>query len=137
VKDRSTIRQILNGTFEEQHDCWWDWFCTDRALVSKTKKLVGALRQIVLSPKIDIDKQYVFFKNNCPCYGDNKLYDDFRICDIKTGDVVYTIIPRDPFGKALVYAVKQWRDNTARTDNMEPVVKGNWEDVVKFFNATE
>jgi len=40
---------------------------------------------------IDTEKHFVFFKNNCP--GQGRLYDDFRICDIETGDVVFCVIP--------------------------------------------
>lgn len=131
-----SIREFLNGTFEQQHDAWYDWFCTDKALIKKTKTLVGLVRQIALSPKINIDKQYVWFKNNCPLYGDGKLYDDFRIADIDTGDVLYTIVPRDPHGNACVYDVKAYRAAGSGAQ-FNPIVSGKWDDVVKFFNAVD
>jgi hypothetical protein len=49
------------------------------------------VRKFIAKMNIDIDKTYVFFKNNCPGYG--SLYDDFRICDIESGDVIYTVAP--------------------------------------------
>jgi hypothetical protein len=125
------IRDILNGTFEQQLDCWYDWFCTDKALVNKTKTLIGLLHQIALSPRIDIYKQYVWFKNNCPMYGDAKLYDDFRISDMG-GDTQYVVVPRNPHGKACVYARESgpgWAS--------DPVVEGTWDDVVAYFNTVE
>ena len=70
---------------------WYDWFCEDDALGPKTKKLAVKLKQIMKSDKIDCEKSFVFFKNNCPMVG--TLYDDFRICNIKTGDVLLTITP--------------------------------------------
>lgn len=73
-------------------ELWWDWHCTERALPAKTKKLLNFLKQIAWSPKFDLTKNYVFFKNNMPMWG--SLYDDFRICDIKTEDVIFTIVPR-------------------------------------------
>ena len=41
---------------------------------------------------VDLDSTYVFFKNNCPM--DGPLYDDFRICDIESGNVLYTVTPK-------------------------------------------
>ena len=41
---------------------------------------------------VDLDSTYVFFKNNCPF--DGPLYDDFRICDIESGNVLYTVTPK-------------------------------------------
>lgn len=74
---------------------WYDWFCKDTALAGKTKKLYGKVKMISKSKKFDPEKVYVFFKNNCPCYG--KLYDDFRICEFDTpersGDVLFTVTP--------------------------------------------
>ncbi|MDR0390461.1 MAG: hypothetical protein LBH59_01025 [Planctomycetaceae bacterium] len=72
---------------------------------------------------------YVIFRNNCPVHG--RLYDDFRICDINTENVVYTIIPSSGHdsikGKAQVWGCEN--------DYNEPLVNGTWKDVQKFFGV--
>ena len=107
---------------------WYDWFCRDGSLRNKTYSLTRKLSQIVGSEKINIDTMYVFFKNNCPVVG--KLYDDFRICDMKTGDVIYTITPavgyKDTYGRSEVWGSKE-------NDFKEPIVAGTWNDVLFFF----
>ena len=56
------------------------------------------------------------------------LYDDFRICDLKTGDVQYTITPKYTVtGTAQVWGV----DN----DFDKPLVDGSWNDVKAFFGV--
>ena len=108
---------------------WYDWFCKDTSLVNKTKNLGTKFKSISNSSKINLDSQYIFFKNNCPCVG--SLYDDFRICDIKSGDVIYTIVPSSGYdsnkGTAEVYG----KEN----DFKEPLVSGTWEDVKQYFNS--
>lgn len=72
---------------------FYDWFCNDASLLNRSKSLFGKLKKIIpLLQNIDIDKNYSFFKNNCPVSG--PLYDDFRICDIESGNVIYTIVPK-------------------------------------------
>ena len=108
-------------------DLWWDWFCSEKALVNRGKNLLTKLIGIADSKKFDKHKCYVFFKNNCPVAG--RLYDDFRICDIETGDVIYTVVPSSGFdcfkGKAQVYG----REN----DFMAPLAEGTWKDIKKWF----
>lgn len=108
-------------------DLWYDWFCRESSLENKGKKLLQKLRTIADSKKFDNDKTYVFFKNNCPCIG--SLYDDFRICDIETGDVLYTVIPASGHkcnkGKAEVWG----REN----DFAEPIIEGTWREVKSWF----
>jgi hypothetical protein len=105
---------------------WYDWFCNNRSLASKTKMLGKRLKQIAKSPKVNCETSYVFFKNNCPLNG--PLYDDFRICDIKTGDVIWTITPRSGHtGKAEVWG----KEN----DFKEAIVQGSWKDVKEYFNV--
>ncbi len=70
---------------------FYDWFCKDTSLERKAKSLMPKVKKFIDKMKIDIDNTYVFFKNNCPGYG--SLYDDFRICDLKSGDVMYTVAP--------------------------------------------
>lgn len=74
---------------------WYDWFCNDSSLRNKTIKLGKILKRVLkaneVSKKFDPTKCCVFFKNNCPVYG--RLYDDLRICDIETNDILFTIIP--------------------------------------------
>ena len=72
---------------------FYDWFCKDSSLENKAKSLFSKVKTFLKhNPDIDLLTHYVFFKNNCPFNG--PLYDDFRICNIETGDVVYTVIPK-------------------------------------------
>lgn len=123
-----TISTILaNIDSYDVMDLWYDWFCRDTSLKRKGEALLKKLKVIASSDKFDNDKCYVFFKNNCPCYGN--LYDDFRICDKETGDVLYCVVPKSGFkrdeGRAQVYGV----DN----DFKEPLVEGTWRDVKAWF----
>lgn len=94
---REFIEKFNNGDFNSNNrsiQCdagWYDWFCRDSSLRNKTYKLTAKLKKIINSEKINQDTMYVFFKNNCPCNG--SLYDDFRICDRETGDVIFTVVP--------------------------------------------
>lgn len=131
---REFIKKFDNGDFNSNNrsvQCdagWYDWFCRDSSLRNKTYKLTAKLKKIINSEKINQDTMYVFFKNNCPCNG--SLYDDFRICDRETGDVIFTIIPalghESKFGQSEVWG---------RENNFEcALVEGTWKDVLKFFN---
>ena len=72
---------------------FYDWFCKPSSLRNKSWKLMKQVKTFLKhNPQIDLLTHYVFFKNNCPMNG--PLYDDFRICNIETGDVVYTVIPK-------------------------------------------
>jgi hypothetical protein len=76
-------------------DCFnfYDWFCKDSSLERKSWNLMKKVKTFLKhNPEIDLLTHYVIFKNNCPGWG--PLYDDFRICNIETGDVVYTVIPK-------------------------------------------
>lgn len=104
---------------------WYDWFCRDTALAAKTAKLGKLVKTIAASPRFKADECYVFFKNNCPLVG--SLYDDFRICDIKTGDVIFTVIPKEHrSGKCEVWGRGNDFDGPMFTAN-------KWSEVVEWF----
>jgi len=108
---------------------WYDWFCNDKALAGKTKSLGKKLKQIMKSPKVNCETSYVFFKNNCPMNG--SLYDDFRICDIKSGDVIWTITPH--CGHASKKGVAEVWGKENKFDG--PIISGTWQDVKNYFNV--
>ena len=108
---------------------WYDWFCRDTSLAAKTQKLGKKVLQLMKSSKIDTEKNYVFFKNNCPMNG--SLYDDFRICDPETGDVIYTITPSCGHNSNKGTAEVWGRENSF----FEPLVSGSWKDVKTFFGV--
>lgn len=136
---RIPIRQYLadyksgkyhSPDFRTQFDAGWsDCFCKMETLPRRTAALTRRLQSIVNSPKINIDTMSVFFKNNSPF--DGKLFDDFRICDIAAGNVIFTVIPKSGYrrseGRSEVYG----REN----DFDEPLVSGTWEDVQRFFEV--
>ena len=131
---REFIEKFNNGDFNSNNrsiQCdagWYDWFCRDSSLRNKTYKLTAKLKKIINSEKINQDTMYVFFKNNCPCNG--SLYDDFRICDRETGDVIFTVVPslghKSKFGQSAVWG----RENNFKC----ALIEGTWKDVLKFFN---
>jgi hypothetical protein len=137
ITDEITIREFIKNYDDGKYDSpdrgtqidagWYDWFCKDTSLVNKTHKLVKKLKQIIKSHKFSIDSTYVFFKNNCPMVG--SLYDDFRICDIKTGNVLYTITPRSGH-RSDEGAAEVWGHENGFE---EPLVHGRWKDVKDFF----
>ena len=96
MKNEYTLRDQLNA-FENNNwldsSCFYfyDWFCRDGSLERKARSLMGKAKKFIDKMNIDIDKTYIFFKNNCPLHG--SLYDDFRICDLETGDVIFTVAP--------------------------------------------
>ena len=135
----TTIRNFLHNVaagvydkndFETQVTAgWFDWFCKESLLAAKTKKLSAKLREIVDSPKIDQDKHYVFFKNNCPYDGD--LYDDFRIADVKTGNIVYTVVPATGHNGKKGQAEVWGNENKFK----DPIVSGSWNDIKLWFKG--
>jgi hypothetical protein len=96
---RTQLKAFNNGIIidhegVEDNRCYnfYDWFCKDSSLKAKSEKLFKQVRRFAEVFKVDLDKHYVFFKNNCPMRG--PLYDDFRICDIESGDVVWNVTPK-------------------------------------------
>jgi hypothetical protein len=106
---------------------WYDWFCRDESLRNKTYKLALKVKYFAKSSRIDIDKTYVFFKNNCPCNG--SLYDDFRFCDIESGDVIYTIIPSSGHSSKKGQAEIWGRENGFEG----PLFEGSWKEAKNWF----
>ena len=98
-----TLRQQLeafeNGIFldsdgSKDSGCFvfYDWFCRDSSLKNKSIKLFKQVKLFVKMKDVDLDSTYVFFKNNCPVGG--SLYDDFRICNYDSGNVIFTVTPK-------------------------------------------
>ena len=93
----SSIQEVVNSelTDKEILNLWYDYFCKSSSLVNKGRALIRKLKKIYKLNELsgrkyfDPNKTYVFFKNNCPCCG--SLYDDFRICDLETREVIFVI----------------------------------------------
>lgn len=109
---------------------WYDWFCSDSSLKNKTYKLAPKIKKIAnILGKEFCKNHYLFFKNNCPMEG--ILYDDFRFCDLKEGDVIYTICPKSghksEHGLGFVYG----KEN----DFQGALFEGTWKEIVNWFTV--
>ena len=130
ISIRQWIENYNSGKYDS-HDVkvqgeagWYDWFCRNKSLCGKTKRLAPKVKQLAKSSKVNVDNWYVWFKNNCPVFG--SLYDDIRFADIKTGDVIYTIA----FVKKYGQTVELWgKENNFK----HPLVIGDWEDIKEYF----
>jgi hypothetical protein len=85
---------FLDSDGNDDKRCYnfYDWFCRESSLENKANKLFKEVKRFIKIKNIDTKNVYVFFKNNCPLIG--SLYDDFRICDIETGNVIWTVTPK-------------------------------------------
>ena len=100
MNDQKTLRQQLAmweaGEAEHCHG-FFDWFCSDRSLANRANRLQSNVRTFLKAmaqkgKPVDLDKHYVFFKNNCPMSGN--IYDSFSICQIEEGNVQFWVTPR-------------------------------------------
>ena len=117
---------------------WYDWFCSDTSLARRLAAMAGKVKKIAKSDKINLDTMYVFFKNNCPMWT-SATYDDFRICDMKTGDVIFTIVPKYPKfvreGKNMFESVCENVSEVFDAGSGETVVSGTWKEVLDYFGV--
>ena len=102
--------------------CWQSWFCRDRFLTTKGKKLLRKLIEISKSRKFSIKKTYVYFNNNWA--SEYPFFDEFVIFSSDSREVLYKVIP-SVCGKSEVWG--------AENHFSEPLVNSNWDDVKKFF----
>lgn len=102
-------RTVMDQEGRKNAESFWgffDWFCKDSSLRIRAERLMPkVIRFVKAHPELDLEKTYVFFKNNCPLHG--PTYDDFRICDLESGDVIFTVTPLcSHSGKAEVWGKK-------------------------------
>lgn len=123
--------QYANPSVNTQIEAgWWDWFCSNQSLANRLKKLAPKVKKIAKSEKIDVNATYVFFKNNCPIQG--PTYDDFRICDLETEDVIFTVVPKWYDPRINTYVSEVWGKEN---DFEKALVQGTWKEVLQFFGV--
>lgn len=124
-----TVREYLDNPDRDHCFNFFDWFCRDSSLKNKQITLDKKVRKLVASTKIDMDSMRVWYKNNCPINGN--LYDDIRFSDMETGKNIFCIVPCS--GHDSRKGVSEvWG---ASNEFKEPLVRGTWKDVLKFFNV--
>ena len=129
----SSIQEVVNSelTDKEILNLWYDYFCKPTSLVNKGRALIRKLKKIYKLNELsgrkyfDPNKTYVFFKNNCPFCG--SLYDDFRICDLETREVIFTI-------QVNRYDQKHSAELWGQPNNFEgAILEGSIKDVYNYF----
>ncbi|NBU48325.1 MAG: hypothetical protein EBS34_12990 [Flavobacteriales bacterium] len=116
---------IILDSEGNENDCYnfYDWFCKDEALKGRATKLFKQVKRWAKFRNTDTEKVYVFFKNNCPVFG--SLYDDFRICDLESGDVIWTVTAKSGHtGQAEVWGrLNNFQEAIAVGKNLNEIYK--------------
>jgi hypothetical protein len=122
-----TRGQYLDSSGINDTTCYnfYDWFCKDSSLKNKATKLFKHVSHFVTKMKIDTENTYVFFKNNCPMRG--PLYDDFRICDLTTGEVLWNITPKSGHSnQAEIWGrINNFKEPLAQGKTLNEIYKNN------------
>ena len=111
---------------------WYDWWGPDKNLVKGTKTVGDIINKLTKGGKVDLDKNYVWFKENQPVNGNRYL--DFRFSDLDKGDVNYTTQIGSPWNKKK-YAV-YGRDQKGEFQHENPLFESDDLDaVIQWFNS--
>ena len=121
--NKANVRQQIDAG-------WYDWWTGDRYLPGKTNKMGRIINQIRPGGKVDLDKNYVWFKNNFPMQGN--LYDDFRFASQETGDTELTTQIKSPwsthvysvYGRTPKNRAGSWDKPLYETDSLKELI--NW-----------
>lgn len=131
MNEVNMIEQLREKHFEDMDNkccMFYDWFCSDRALANKAKRLAGKAAALVLSPRFKAEECYLWFKNNFAVRGG--MYDDFRIADIETGEIRYTVTYKEPrSGRGT------WTVYGAENDFERPLYTGDFIGLRKWFGV--
>lgn len=111
---------------------WFDWFCKEKSLVNRTKKLGKFLLSIRDSKKLDF-KHGVWFKNNCQCNG--SLYDGILFTDEKKKCNTFIVDFLNFDGKTYVEITDVRIYNEDLSNEKEAIVfEGSVKEAIKWFN---
>ena len=112
ISIRQWIENYNSGKYDSQdvkvqgEAGWYDWFCRDKSLCGKTKRLAPKVKQLAKSSKVDVNNWYVWFKNNCPCCA--PLYDDFRLEPLdedRRDELYFGVCCGHPHGSEFMYEI--------------------------------
>ena len=141
--DKSTkfSEQLTNGYFDKRN-CYgfYDWFCENYSLEDKSRVLLAKAKKIFeLNRKsgnvfFNPETSYVWFKNNCP--GDGTLYDDLRIADVETNEVLYCVVPHSGHRSVRGQSELSGRPGgNPITEFVMDLAEGTWQNVLNYFVA--
>lgn len=107
---------------------WFDWFCPDKQLARRARKLLPRVRELARSPLFDNRRYRVFFKNlsGPQCAGDDQI----NIVPLdETADLPrFAVSPPKRKGGAAAYWQTSWDGKDGPFFEM-----GTWEEVLDFF----
>lgn len=97
---------------------WYDWFCSDKSLYSRTKKIIKPLKELLIRSK-KVGEMDLSGKNCCPLAG--PLYDCFRFFDKE--DHFVCCISFDSCHAGTKYSVMDKDNNHFNSDDYTATVK--------------
>ena len=110
--------QCEDNRKELAESIWYDWFCRDKSLYSRTKKIIKPLKELLIRSK-KVGKMNLSGKNCCPFSG--PLYDFFRFSDSK--DRFVCSVSFDSCHVGTKYSVMDKDRNRFNTDDYKAMVK--------------
>ena len=110
---------------------WYDWFCQDRALAGRLKKIAKVVMGVT-NPFI-LDNFYIWFKNNAQVAG--PLYDDVRFEPISgERDGKYFLVTLDYTAVRAKWALFSERYGIGDLETLPEFVCDNVRDMIRYVN---
>ena len=137
ISVRQWQEQFKAGTFDSPDihtQCgagWYDWFCQDKALAGRLKKIAKVVMGVT-NPFI-LDNFYIWFKNNAQVAG--PLYDDVRFEPISgERDGKYFLVTLDYTAVRAKWALFSERYGIGDLETLPEFVCDNVRDMIRYVN---